>query len=785
MTMPSTEVPRSLAHALRGYSDEELAAVLRARPDIASPVPADIAQLTSRATTRTSALRALERLDRFTLDVLDAVAVREALADQPVTLPAVARLLGLDSDAVRPMLQQLRIHALLWGPDDHLRLVRIVREILGPYPGGLGPSVRQCLRVYPPRRLAHLVSDVGLRPTGNPVTDAAAVAALFADPVRLDALLHELDDPQARAYLDRLKDGPPTAWLDDALRDVDVAHAQTPVDQLLARGLLVPVEHRTVVLPGEVGLHLRQGRIVSPPRVSAPAPDTTAHNPQRVDRVAAGGALEAVRRVELLLESWGQAPPAALRAGGLGVRDLRRAAKELDVDETTAALLAEVAYAAGLVGASVDRDTVWLPTKKFDEWTTRDPAEQWAEIAGVWLATSRVAGLVGTRDENGRLLAAFGYGLQHPLMPELRRLTLEVLATLPEGASAPLDDVLAIVRWRRPHQSGPLASDLVRWTLAEAESLGITGAGALSGHGRELLAGADAAAALARSLPTLLDHILLQADFTAIAPGPLQPSLARELALVADVESRGGATVYRFSAKSVRRALDAGRTPEELQRFLTDVSRTPVPQPLSYLIDDLGRRHGEVRVGSARSFLRGADESVLTQILADRRVAKLGLRRLAPTVAASELPAAKLVELLRAAGYLPIAESADGSVRITSPPRRRAPTDARHVRRSGEPADLSDQMLELVIRALRAGETSEMNGPRLGFEQAHAVLAEALRLGAPVWVEYVDYRGTSSGRFVNPTSIDGGWLLGSDYRTGAPCDIGLPYIRRVVVLTPE
>ena len=67
-----------------------------------------------------------------------------------------------------------------------------------------------------------------------------------------------------------------------------------------------------------------------------------------------------------------------------------------------------------------------------------------------------------------------------------------------------------------------------------------------------------AATAMAAHLPAPVDHVLLQADLTAVAPGPLEGSLAQFMRLVADVESRGGATVYRFSAESLRRGLDAG-----------------------------------------------------------------------------------------------------------------------------------------------------------------------------------------------------------------------------------
>ena len=92
------------------------------------------------------------------------------------------------------------------------------------------------------------------------------------------------------------------------------------------------------------------------------------------------------------------------------------------------------------------------------------------------------------------------------------------------------------------------------------------GAGGLASYGRTLLADSDPTAALAALLPEPVDHVLLQADLTAVAPGPLESQLARKLQLVADVESRGGATVYRFTPTSVRRALDSvvatgGRVP--------------------------------------------------------------------------------------------------------------------------------------------------------------------------------------------------------------------------------
>jgi hypothetical protein len=62
--------------------------------------------------------------------------------------------------------------------------------------------------------------------------------------------------------------------------------------------------------------------------------------------------------------------------------------------------------------------------------------------------------------------------------------------------------------------------------------------------------------------------------------------------------------VYRVTERSVRRALDAGRSGTQLLAFVEQRSRTPVPQALRYMIEDAARRHGLLRAGAAASYLR-------------------------------------------------------------------------------------------------------------------------------------------------------------------------------------
>ena len=768
--------PRSLADDLRWRTDDALAALLRARPDLASPVPADISQLATRAVTRSSVIRALDRLDRFTLQVVEVLA---ALPD-PTTFTDVRGLLATAEPPVLAAVTTLRIQALAWGSDEALRLVRTVREVLGTSPGQLGPALDDALAAPSPDRLQELLADLNLPPTPDRVSAVQAIRGLFTAPERLDALLGAAP-ARATELLATLAWGPPFGRVQRADRAVRASNAQTPVDWLLSRALLVASGPDSVVLPREVGLHLRGRRVH---RTEEPAPPdlvTTRHDIAVVDRTAGGAAFTAVRLVESMLESWGLAPPAVLRSGGLGVRDLRRTAARNDLPDGVAALLVETAYAAGLLAVSEDASgggEIWLPTPAYDEWQAQPVAERWVTLVRAWHNASRVAGLVGGRDERDRAVNALGPDLDRAIAPGVRAAVLAELAGLPAGASATADSLVERLRWHRPRRGGRLRDELVGWTVHEAELLGLTGRGALATAGRRLGAGdrIGAAAALMPLLPEPLDHVLIQADLTAVAPGPLTTDLTHELGLAADVESTGGATVYRFSEASVRRSLDAGRTAADLHALLDRHSRTPVPQPLRYLVDDVARRHGHIRVGAASAYLRCDDEALLAQLGADRRAGSLRLRRIAPTVLAAQAPVDSLLERLREMGYAPVAESPGGAVVIRRPDSRRS---ARRLppQVAGEPAPPVESLLAATVRAIRAGDRATAVGsrrpmtpappsalPRAATAETLAVLQAAATDGRPLWIGYVDNHGTATERVVEPIRVEGGYLTAYDHR---------------------
>ncbi|MDB1088077.1 helicase-associated domain-containing protein [Streptomyces sp. ACA25] len=784
MTSEDSRNPRTLADALRSADDSVLSALLRARPDLLSPLPGDLSQLATRAGTRTSVLRALERLDTFALQTAEALAV----APQPCTRSALAELLPGGEEELPRALATLRTRALLWGGDDGLRLVRTAQELLAPAAGrpsatGLGPSLAEATSGLPPSRMQQLLTTAGLPATHDPVTALAALHRLFTEPARMTALL-ETAPEQARAALDRLRWGPPYGEVS--------ARPGPHLRWLIDRGLLVPTAPGTVVLPREVALHLRGGRAHRELRPSAPVvPVHARFEPGTADAAGGGQAFTALSLMEELLTGWETDAPPVLRAGGLGVRELRRTAAALEVPEPETVFWIELAYAAGLVAADGETDARYAPTPAYDEWLRQPPEDRWVLLAAAWLAGTRVPGLVGGRDSRGRALAALGPGLDRGPAAELRRRALRLLAGLDEGSAPDPTGVLEHLRWEQPRRMpDELRATLGGAVLTEAERLGVTGRGALTGFVRPLLetgsavdrgaARVSAADLLRPLLPEPLDHILLQADLTAVAPGPLQPELGRTLAVAAEVESKGGATVFRFTPGSVRRALDAGWSAAELHTFLAKHSRTPVPQPLSYLVDDVARRHGLLRVGAVSSYLRCDDTALLDQLLADRRSESLRLRRIAPTVLVSGTVPEVLLERLRELGLAPAAEAGDGTVLTASRAVRRTPPRSAPEPVPDSPPAADGPLLAAAVRAIRAGDHAagaaprpavrvpESEGrhgglPRTSAADTLTTLTSAARSGALVWIGYVGADGVAGQRVLAPVRVEGGFVTAFDH----------------------
>ncbi|HEU4349361.1 MAG TPA: helicase-associated domain-containing protein, partial [Actinoplanes sp.] len=459
-------------------------------------------------------------------------------------------------------------------------------------------------------------------------------------------------------------------------------------------------------------------------------------------------------------------------------------------------------------------DEIFLPTGAYDLWRAQSIAQRWDALVRSWLAMTRQPGLIGQRDERDRPINALCPDVERAGAPRARREALVNLADLAPGTAPSAGEVLESLAWQAPRRARGL-EPAHRDALAGAAQLGVTALGAITSYARLLLdhpaetdplgtAGtppSDAVRTLDALLPAPVDHVLVQADLSVVVPGPPEPELAGELDAITEKES---ASVHRVTAAGVRRALDAGYSAHDLHNWFTRRSRTPVPQTLTYLIDDAARKHGGLRAGSAGGYLRSDDEALIAEVLADKRLSGLGLRRLAPTVLVSPYQVSRLLGALRESGYAPVAEDADGAAVLSRPKVRRAPSrtpmSARPVEHAGPPT-LAGPRLAGVVEQIRRGDiatraarrapvtvrvTDGQSVPGLTAVQQHgqamAVLQQAVRDKVRVWVGYVDSHGSTMSRLVRPVSLSAGYLRAEDDRTETLHTFAL---HRITAAVPE
>ena len=728
---------RSFSDYLRSIDDAAFLALFSARPDLVTPVPPDIASLAVRACSAPSLARAIDSLNQWQFQVLEAAST--------LTEPFILKsLVALTDKAAAVALDHLISVGLIYPSDDGMRLPTQLRDVIGNEPAGLGP-----------------VSIVKLK-------------------------LSELDDAplDAKKVLERLIWGPPRGSVGD------IKNPGPGVTWLLERKFLVPLDQRTVILPREVAIYLRGGKTHRENLINPPVLAGTKRDERQVNLAAIANISTVLRWVEELLNFWAEEPADALRAGGLGVRDLKIISNHLGVDETCTAFITELAYLTSLI--SVDSDDRIMPSNKFDIWLMQTPADRWQVLASAWLITSRVSGLVGRAQAKN--VAALGPELDRVNASRVRALTLSILNES-QSIAPDAPSFLALMNWRAPvRRNSSLQEELATWTLREAEWLGISGQGAISKYGVGFLNGDDLNL-INDDLPKTVDHILIQSDNTAIAPGPLEHEISQQLAIMAEIESRGGATVYRFSEATIRRALDHGKTGDEIKAFLIKTSKTPMPQPLEYLITDVAKKHGKLRVGNTSSFIRCEDTALIAQIMNDKKLEVLVLRRIAPEVVICDHDAADTMRILRESGYLPAAESSNGLM-LSGPRKNRALTKPRPPRVIGEIEVPSEDLFNTAIRAIRTGEKSSHKQTRLR-QVANEALGALPRTTAnetmdlvnrfiqeekSLSIGYADNNGSVTHRIIDPIRVSAGALIARDHATGEVQSFRIPRITGVAPL---
>jgi hypothetical protein len=707
------------AAALSGLSDAELQRLLERRPDLLSPpAPASFPELAGRAGTPASLAAALRGLDRGTLRLAELLAV----LGLPTTVDDLAAAAGPKLDRGRLEAGLATLAELGIALADPNGTISGPPGLAAPFgrPGGLGPPVAELAKVgVSTERLERILANLGV-PRPSATGKAAlvrAVSVALADPEVVARAAAEADQDARRLLAEALAAiGPITVMGVGYGRFAGYPDAE-PASWLLERGLLLPVTYSQLVVPREAALGLRGGLVFpewpEPPPVELldPLPDGPAR--------AAAAATRAVLAAEGLCARLDREPLALVRAGTVAVRDLGRLARDLDLADEELALLVDLLVEAGVlaVGGPFGQRSLGLRPEA-DAWLSTSRARRWADLVAAWRSadlavedhladphpasraatapgrprpvrrdatTSRETAANRARPLAGRRLAAAA---------ARRRGLLATLAAPAGGTGAAASQatkvgaLAGLLAWRQPmvwpDPAGGGPDDLettVRAVLEAAAFLGVAvaeGERAQPGMATDAVLGGTGPTGLAEeaaeALPDGPDRFLLAGDLTVVAPGGLAPGVETRLAGLADREAARSGT-WRISDASLRRAFDEGGTAEEVLEFLRRHSSTPLPQALEYLVADVARRHGRLRVGGATTYLRG-DPAMVAGAVRSAAGRRLGLRELAPGVAVTGRSQRELLAALRKAGEAPLAEEPDGS------PRPEGSRPVRHVQRT-------------------------------------------------------------------------------------------------------
>ncbi len=758
-----------LLRRLAGLDRHQLAKLLANRPDaLAPPWPRRLDGLAARLSSPMSMEEAARALTTPQAQVLRAVQLCEVLGSRPTPVAEAAKWLGTGTDVVESIVDGLADRALAWITDGGIVLPEPMRsDSYQIY--GLGRPVSFLLADLPQPQLIQMAKGLGLTATGRKKEVFDRLVGFFRDADGLRELIVTAPKATQELLIEMALEGPEREGL------MVFGHTRdTPSAWALERGLLFGTYYGTTYMPLEVSLALRGPDYRLPFTPDEPGCPTTEVGVDAVEASASAAALRLLDRVSTILDLAADSLP-LLKNGTIGTRLIKKIAKDTGGTPEEIELAFDLAGRCELLIVE-EPEPVRRPRR--GKAPTPEPAKL---VLNEDLARPGPALLYRFLLTNWWDAPLPEYAEPDFVGEQVRRLVLRLLARLAPGTGVlDVDALVRLAEWHAPTLPPEDLAETVPVTLADCELLGIVSSGSVSSVGRALLDGDSAA--LIKTTDELVSRArtsaLFGTDLTAIVPGSPDARLAALLDRAADRENQGTATSWRFSPASVRRAFDQGATAQTLLDELGSVAAGELPQPLVYLVNDVARRHGEAQVIPVASVVVGTDPAVLAEIAAHRKLAKLGLRAVAPTVLTSTVDAQMTLNSLREAGYAPTRHAADGSLVI--PGREQAEPTA--TVRDPEPAEILDLPLDPLAHADRllaapasgrglvrgqlAKAMSDRSRGRL--TPAQQQLCWQLEAGIPAQVHYREENGATSELVIVYPEVDGdvleAWSIGgSDY----------------------
>lgn len=709
---------------LSDRSIAELGTLLLLRPDVVVPPPTSFVVLSTRLTQQRSYRRALAHISRPLLHTLYSVGHSDCARRDAFSDTDIATLLK---------------YALVFEP---------TAETLQLAPG-----------------LADVLPHLPIDFTATELRDAPALRTQVSD---LPA--------SQRKVLDTLKDAGRRGKT-TALREKNHQH---PIAQLVAADLLrvsdTDGDKDTVILPEDVydALHHSEATAHhSPLEKFIPESDKSSTTSNLVEQVTANAGAEAaallLHQTQLLIDSIDRQPLQELADGGIGQRELNRLVNDTGIEQADLVFALEILAALSIIEEGLFNDGEWTTTTATTQFLNSDAPKQWQVILEAWWDSPRPWS--GTPDERALSLHPQAADSQHLIV---KHKLVKLLTLWPDDVRrADSHDLAALAKWRYPLNTFLRGGSHFHDFVYSAAKLGITHNGVLTPVGKALLA-EDAEVLsqnISKTYPKPVDTLYIQDDYTALAPGPLNGDNADQMRRIAEVESPGLATVYRFTQDSVRHGLDTGLTSSEILEFLMGLAATPVPQSLTYFIEDCARKHGALRISPALSVLHSEDSTLVRSVMALPLAEECGLRLLAPTVAVAQVHPRELLTALQNAGLSPSVESTHGEVVSLIKHRPRPTFTNGYTVVPGEtPIHVANPLteeraMEVASRICANEETNRVTGSTYTGDDIIKYLEKAIELKREVIIGFVKGNGTEAQARVLPTGMSEGRLDAFDRRT--------------------
>ncbi|MFD9668434.1 helicase-associated domain-containing protein [Rhodococcus sp. NPDC059968] len=675
--MPVHDVDALLTH-LRSLDESRLAAVLRRRPEALSlPWPADIADLAERLHGQESIVLAYTRLPQPHTEVLGALTLVEQLG-LPVTAAGASTWLGSDPEVVQPFLDDLHERALtLVTPDGE-----ITTPAQFPAVGaGLGQPVRVLLEDITLEKLRALAAKLKVRGDGSKKVVVDRLATYLCDPEAVRTLVDAAPPAERDLLLECAEQGAALEYFPMYFGSYPATAREQPGHWAVARGVLWPSYDGAAFMPLEVSLALRGVRWRLP---FHPEPPPLAHHSvptEHADAEAASRLLRMIERVSALVDAATTEPIPLIKSGAVGMRTLRTFARNWDVEADELRLAVELALATAVLAPAPapappksrgrkrpppQPSPGLIPGPAVSAWQSADAATRGRALLETWWQSDSSVLMDST------VTAELG---DTAVYRHLRHELVDVYATLAHGQGvSDIAELAGLLGWRAPLIGEDIVGDVLAAAVHEAELLGLLALGAATALCRGLHTG-TLASATSELMSGAHTSAVIGADLTAVVLGPPATALSRFLDSVADRESHGAATTWRFTPGSIRTAFDRGSTARDLIGELTSIAPAGLPQALEYLIGDVARTHGQVGVVELGCAVIADDSTLLVELVGNRKLGKLGLATLAPTVVASRSDAGTTLSALRMAGYAPVVREVDGSVLISAPPNTESVAD--------------------------------------------------------------------------------------------------------------